>query len=70
MQFERSTDPSLDVLRIRLLGGFLVTLGSRPIEHATWRRRKARGLIKLLALAPGRRLHREQLLDALCRLRR
>ncbi|HEU5441188.1 MAG TPA: hypothetical protein VFU88_18020 [Ktedonobacterales bacterium] len=30
-----------------------------------WRRRRARTLVKLLALAPRRRQHREQVVDAL-----
>ncbi len=47
-------------MRIWLLGGFRVTLGSRPIEKDAWRLRKAAALIKLLALAPGHRLHRER----------
>lgn len=52
-------------LRLELLGGFRVTLGDRRIEPSAWRLRKAAALIKLLALAPGRRLHREQVMDAL-----
>src|SRR3954453_19453695 len=52
-------------LRIRLLGGFTVSLGARVIPAQAWRLTKARALIKLLALAPGHRLHREQVLDAL-----
>jgi len=50
-------------LRIQLLGAFRVTLGSQAIEDAKWRRRKASTLVKLLALAPNHRLHREQILD-------
>jgi predicted ATPase/DNA-binding SARP family transcriptional activator/DNA-binding CsgD family transcriptional regulator len=45
-------------LRIRLLGGFRVSVGSRSIEGGAWRLRKAAGLIKLLALAPRHRLPR------------
>jgi DNA-binding SARP family transcriptional activator len=52
-------------LRIELLGGFRVASGTRPIPDDAWRRRKAAGLVKLLALAPGHRLHREQAMDAL-----
>ncbi|MFD0274908.1 BTAD domain-containing putative transcriptional regulator [Kitasatospora sp. NPDC127111] len=52
-------------LRIRLLGGFLVRVGPREIAADAWRLRKSRNLVKLLALAPGHRLHREQVLDAL-----
>lgn len=52
-------------LHIHLLGGLRVSVGERPIAEAAWRLRKARTLLKLLALAPGHRLHREQLLDLL-----
>jgi DNA-binding SARP family transcriptional activator len=35
------------------------------VAEESWRRAKARALVKLLALARGKRLHREQLMDAL-----
>jgi DNA-binding SARP family transcriptional activator len=50
---------------VRLLGGFRVSVGSRVIQEDSWRLRKAASLIKLLALAPGHRLHREQAMDLL-----
>jgi predicted ATPase/DNA-binding SARP family transcriptional activator/DNA-binding CsgD family transcriptional regulator len=50
---------------VRLLGGFRVSVGSRTIEQHEWRLRKAAALIKLLALAPRHRLHREQVMDLL-----
>lgn len=52
-------------LHIRLLGGFQVSAGSRPIGDKAWRQRKVATLIKLLALADTHRLHREQVLDLL-----
>lgn len=52
-------------IRISVLGGFDVRLDGRPVPDETWRRNRARALVKLLALAPSRRLHREQLMDAL-----
>jgi len=52
-------------MRIWLLGGFRVSIGPRTIEENEWRRRKAASLIKLLALAPHHRLHREQMMDLL-----
>ncbi|MEU6237806.1 BTAD domain-containing putative transcriptional regulator, partial [Kitasatospora sp. NPDC047058] len=52
-------------LRIRLLGGFLVRVGAQEIAADAWRLRTSRSLVKLLALAPGHRLHREQVLGAL-----
>ena len=54
-----------EAVRVRLLGGFWVAVGARTIEEDAWRLRKAAALVKLLALAPGHRLHREQLMDLL-----
>src|SRR5215204_3032570 len=54
-----------DVVRVWLLGGFRVSVGSRAIGQDAWRLRKAASLVKLLALAPGHRLHREQVMEAL-----
>ncbi|MEP6954748.1 MAG: BTAD domain-containing putative transcriptional regulator [Solirubrobacteraceae bacterium] len=51
--------------RIRLLGGFSVEFDGAGVESGAWRLRKAQALVKLLALAPGRRLHRDQLAEAL-----
>lgn len=50
-----------------LLGGFAASVGGEPVPDRTWRLRKARELVKLLALAPGHRLHREQVMDVLWR---
>ena len=55
----------MDELRIQLLGGFRVEVGKRAIGESVWRRKKPAGLVKLLALEPGHRLHREQLEDSL-----
>lgn len=52
-------------LVIQLLGGFSVSVGSRAVADAEWQRRKATSLLKLLALARGHRLHREQVIDLL-----
>lgn len=53
-----------DIL-VAVLGGFDVGLDGRPVPDAAWRRNRARTLVKLLALARGQRLHREQIMDAL-----
>jgi DNA-binding SARP family transcriptional activator len=55
----------MDDLRVRLLGGFRVSVGTRDIPDADWHLRKAKTLVKLLALAPGHRLHRDQIVDLL-----
>src|SRR5919112_1659190 len=52
-------------VRVWLLGGFRVSVGSRTIPQDAWRLRKAATLVKLLALAPGHRMHREQTMDLL-----
>ncbi len=52
-------------MRIRLLGGFSVSVGSRVIGAGEWRLKKVRSLIKLLALAENHRLHREQIMNLL-----
>ena len=41
-----------ETLRIKLLGGFSVSVGSRTIQQNAWRLRKSAALVKLLALAP------------------
>ena len=54
-----------EAVRIWLLGDFKVSVGSRSIEKSAWRLKKAAALLKLLALAPDHRLHREQGMDLL-----
>jgi predicted ATPase/DNA-binding SARP family transcriptional activator/DNA-binding CsgD family transcriptional regulator len=52
-------------VRIRLLGGFSVLVGSRTIEGSVWHLRKAASLVKMLALSSGHRMYREQVMDVL-----
>ena len=52
-------------LRIQLLGEFAVWMAGVRIPDAQWKSRRARSLVKLLALAPGGRLHRDQVIEAL-----
>ncbi len=54
-----------EAVRVWLLGGFRVSVGHRTISGKEWRLRKAAALVKLLALSPGHRLHREQIMDLL-----
>jgi two-component SAPR family response regulator len=74
MQAEAASDPARKrrsssegpfPVRVRLLGGFGVWVGPLLMEEDRWRLRKARSLIKLLALAPGHHLHREQVMETL-----
>ena len=52
-------------VRIDLLGGFALRVDDVVVPAGAWRRRQAATLVKVLALSPGRRLHREQVIDAL-----
>jgi len=45
---------------IRLLGQFDVSVDDRVIPAADWRRDRAAALVKLLAVSPAHRIHREQ----------
>lgn len=50
---------------ISLLGSFRVAIDEREVAPEDWRQRRAAELVKILALAPGHRMHREQLMDAM-----
>src|ERR1700750_3313664 len=54
-------------VRVSLLRGFRASVDGVPVPERAWRLKKARELVKLLALAPGHRLHREQVMDVLWR---
>ncbi len=58
-------DQTPEAVRVWLLGDFRVSVGSRTIESDGWRLKKAAALVKLLALSPGRRAHRERVMDLL-----
>ena len=49
---------------LSLLGGFSATVDGQPVPRR-WRLRKAKTLVKQLALAPGHRLHRDVVVDRL-----
>lgn len=51
------------MLEIKMLGGFEVTVKGVAVLH--WPRRSARHLLQLLAIAPGWKMSRSELLDAL-----
>ncbi len=54
--------PAIDLF---LLGCFEVRVDGAPVAPGAWARRHAAALVKVLALAPSRRMHREQLMDLL-----
>jgi DNA-binding SARP family transcriptional activator len=61
----KGTSMGDEVLCIGLLGMFSISVGDSVIADAAWRLRKAKTLIKLLALAPERRLHVEEAAELL-----
>jgi DNA-binding SARP family transcriptional activator len=52
-------------MAIQLLGRFSVAVDGVAISGDAWRSRRAADVVKLLALAPGHRMHRTQLMEAL-----
>ena len=65
---EKNQTNTLEVrqdLSIQLLGGFSVSVDGQPVAEESWRLRKVKNLVKLLALAYDHRLHRDQIIDVL-----
>src|SRR3954466_3094637 len=52
-------------LQIRLFGAFEARVGDEVVPEGAWRLRKGKSLVKLLALAPERRVHRERATELL-----
>src|SRR5829696_7558915 len=52
-------------VEIRLLGRFEVVVDSHPLPSEAWPQRRAADLVKVLALAPGHRMPRDELLESL-----
>lgn len=50
---------------MRLLGHFGVEIDGRRVAESAWRHTRAAQLVKILALAAGRRMHREELIESL-----
>jgi DNA-binding SARP family transcriptional activator len=55
----------MPVAEVVMLGRFAVRVDGTEIPEPAWSRRQAAGLVKLLALAPHRQLHRERVIDVL-----
>lgn len=51
--------------RIGLLGSFRVEIDGRAVPPSAWRHRRGADVVKLLALQPAGRLHREQAMELL-----
>lgn len=60
-----STDGLPARVAITVMGSFEVAVDDVPTAARDWTRRDAATLVKILALAPGHRLHREHLMDRL-----
>ena len=52
-------------LDVRLLGRFEVAVDARRVGASAWEHRRAEDLVKLLALSPGHRLTRDEVVEAL-----
>src|SRR5215216_3955696 len=52
-------------LDVHLLGGFRVTINGKAMPDAAWRQKRAASIVKLLALEPTHRLHRDQVTETL-----
>jgi hypothetical protein len=61
----RSSRGRVVTIHIRLLGQFVIEIDGHTVASVQLRRRAPGGLVKLLALQPMRRLHRDQVIDAL-----
>lgn len=57
------TDSATPRLRLHLFGGFTATRDGGPAPAARWTRPSAQTLVKLLAVVPEHRIHREQAMD-------
>ena len=52
-------------MHLQLLGSFALRAGDSLLIDESWKRGKAKSLLKLVALAPGHGLHREQVAEVL-----
>ena len=55
----------MPTVEIQLLGRFSVEVDGVPVSGDAWRSRRAADVVKLLALAPARRMHRTEVMEAL-----
>jgi DNA-binding SARP family transcriptional activator len=60
-----SSESGASPVGLTLLGGFQVRVGDGVVAARHWSRRQSAALVKLLAMSPGRSLHRELVMDAL-----
>src|SRR4051794_24863749 len=55
--------PRMTKVQLTLLGRFAVAVDGVAVPHGQWARRQAAAVVKVLAMAPNRTMHREQLMD-------
>ena len=60
-----SADGATAPLQVRVLGGFEVLVGGRPVPFTAWRSKQARTLIKILVARRGRPMLRAELCELL-----
>jgi DNA-binding SARP family transcriptional activator len=65
LSFNPQLTPRQAALRLRLFGSFAAWVDNQRVDDREWKRRKVSRLVKLLALAPGHRLHRDQVMGLL-----
>lgn len=53
------------MLEIKLFGQFKVLVDGHEVSPSAWQRRHAAAIVKILALAPSHRMHRDQLIEFL-----
>jgi DNA-binding SARP family transcriptional activator/TolB-like protein len=56
---------ALPTLQIQALGAFKVWVDGELVDESRWTRKKAKSLLKILALEKSHQIHREQLMDLL-----
>lgn len=56
-------DATIPLLKIYMLGRFVVYRGTELIEDSAWKRRKAKNILKLLILAPNHQLLKDRLFE-------
>ncbi len=65
LRLVEALDNAPGALHIWMLGGFRISAGTRSVEHHQWRLTKSASLVKLLALQPEHKMHRERVMDLL-----
>lgn len=65
MNTDSAVDPHQNSLDIRVLGTFVVNVNGERISDSAWRLKKAKAVVKLLAIANDHRMARDVVMDTL-----